>query len=100
MTFSKDYASTISPFVEQFKASKNEKARKAVLKNAAKAVSDSRRSLEDEGVNLPKDLEKVSPFSHSSFLLMFINPRPSNVTSRNALRRNPTTRLKYLNQRK
>jgi hypothetical protein len=62
MTFSEDYGSILLPFVEKYKAAKNEKARKAVLKTAADAVSKSRDLLEDHTTELPKDLPTVRAF--------------------------------------
>lgn len=62
MTFSDDYASILLPFVEEYKAAKNDKGRKAVLKNAADAVSKSRNLREDNVTELPKDLPTVCDF--------------------------------------
>jgi hypothetical protein len=62
MTFSEKYGDIISPFAKKYKISKNEKGRKAIVKNAANAVLKSREQQEDEGVDLPKDLETVCPF--------------------------------------
>jgi hypothetical protein len=59
MTFTEDYAEVLSPFVENYKTAKNEKERKAVLRNAADAVSESRNLREDAAEDLPKDLQTV-----------------------------------------
>jgi hypothetical protein len=62
MAFSEDYGGILLPFVEKYKAAKNEKARKAILKTAADAVSKSRDLLEDDATELPKDLPTVRVF--------------------------------------
>lgn len=62
MTFSEDYGRILLPFVEKYKAAKNEKARKAVLKTAADAVLKSRDLLEDDVTELPKDLPTVRAY--------------------------------------
>lgn len=62
MTFSEDYGGILLPFVEKYKAAKNEKARKAVLKTAADAVLKSRDLLEDDVTELPKDLPTVRAY--------------------------------------
>jgi hypothetical protein len=59
MTFSEDYAEVLSPFVENFKTAKNEKARKEVLLNARVALLESRNLREDATDDLPKDLQTV-----------------------------------------
>jgi len=59
MTFTDDYAEVLSPFVDNYKTAKNEKERKAVLRNAADAVSESRNLREDAAEDLPKDLQTV-----------------------------------------
>jgi hypothetical protein len=61
MTFTKEYGSILLPFVNQYKAAKNENGRKAVVKSAADAVASSRDQLEDKGADLPKDLPTVCP---------------------------------------
>lgn len=66
MSFSKSYGGILSPFLEEYKEAKNEKARKEVLKNAAAAVSTSKAVLENAG-DLPKDLQAVRWF------IFFIN---------------------------
>lgn len=68
MTFSDDYASIILPFVEKYEMAKNEKARKAILKTAADAVSKSKDLREDDATELPKNLEVVCPF----FVVIFV----------------------------
>jgi hypothetical protein len=59
MSFSEVYESALQPFVKEYEEARNQKGRKAVLKNAAKAVLDGKDLLEDQGVDLPKDLETV-----------------------------------------
>lgn len=59
MTFSDNYADVLLPFVEKYKTSENEKARKVVVRNAADAVRESRNLREDDSVDLPKDLQTV-----------------------------------------
>ena len=59
MTFSDNYADVLLPFVEKYKTSENEKARKVVVRNAADAVRESRNLHEDDSVDLPKDLQTV-----------------------------------------
>jgi hypothetical protein len=59
MTFSKCYATILTPFVKDYQQAKNDKGRKVVLKNAADAVTENEGLLEEKGVALPKDLEKV-----------------------------------------
>jgi hypothetical protein len=66
MTFSELYGDIISPFVKKYKMETNEKGRKAVVKNASNAVLKSREEQEQEGVDLPKDLETVCLFIKSS----------------------------------
>jgi len=68
MTFTEDYGDVLLPFVEEYKNSKNEKARKAVVQNAADAVSNSRNLCEEGGDDLPKDLKTVCYFSLIVFL--------------------------------
>jgi hypothetical protein len=65
MSFSEVYGDILLPFVENYKEAKNEKNRAQVVKNAADAVSSSSQLLEDQGVNLPKDLKsvRICPFS-------------------------------------
>jgi hypothetical protein len=59
MAFSEKYGTVLVPFVKEYETAANEKARKAVLKNAAKAVRESRDVLEDRESHLPKDLPAV-----------------------------------------
>jgi hypothetical protein len=59
MPFSKSCGNIISPFVNKYKIAKNEKGRKAVVKNATNAVLKNREEQEDKGAKLPKDLETV-----------------------------------------
>lgn len=68
MSFSEVYGDILSPFVEKFKEAKNEKNRAQVVKNAANAVSSSSQLLEDQGVDLPKDLKSVRIFSFTILL--------------------------------
>lgn len=62
MNFSKAYGSILLPFVNEYKAAKNEKGRNAVVKNAVDAVTEGKNLLEDEGIDLPKDLKTVHFF--------------------------------------
>jgi hypothetical protein len=62
MTFSDDYGHLLSPFLKEYKKANNEKARKAVIKNAADAISSSSALLEDKGTSLPKNLKTVCLF--------------------------------------
>jgi hypothetical protein len=62
MTFSEDYGKLLSPFLKEYKKANNEKARKAVIKNAADAISSSSGLLEDKGASLPKNLKTVCLF--------------------------------------
>ena len=63
MTFTNDYSIVLSPFVVEYKSAKNEKGRKAVVKDAADAVMRSKELQEDGGEDLPKDLQTVCFFS-------------------------------------
>jgi hypothetical protein len=62
MTFSKIYGNIILPFIKQYKDAKNDKSRNVVIANAADAVKKSRETLEDNSVDLPKDLQHVCLF--------------------------------------
>jgi hypothetical protein len=68
MTFSKNYASILMPFVEKYKEAENDKARKEVVGRAADALLESRNLLEDEEDDLPKDLKTVCLYLYSWFL--------------------------------
>ena len=68
MSFTQAYTDILLPFVKSYKAAKNEKNRALVVKNAADAVSKSSHLLEDQGVDLPKDLKTVCHFSFSILL--------------------------------
>jgi transcriptional regulator of acetoin/glycerol metabolism len=68
-TFTDHYGHIVSPFVKKYQMAKNEKARKALIKSAADAVSLSRNLQEDEGVDLPKDLPTVCLFILFVFIL-------------------------------
>lgn len=57
--FSKCYATVLNPFVKDYQLAKNDKGRKAVLKDAVDAVKENEGLLEEKGVSLPQDLEKV-----------------------------------------
>jgi hypothetical protein len=59
MSLSKVYGAVLLPFVQKYKDARNEKERKAVMKNAAEAVVENRNLLENQGGNLPKDLPNV-----------------------------------------
>jgi len=58
MTFSKTYAAVLSQFINKYLDVKNEKARKAVVNQAAEAVRESKALLED-AEDLPKGLQTV-----------------------------------------
>ena len=58
MTFSKTYAAVLSQFINKYLDAKNEKARKAVVNQAAEAVRESKALLED-AEDLPKGLQTV-----------------------------------------
>jgi len=97
MTFAEDYSKVLSPFSKKFKEAENENQRKAVLKDAAKAVTESRDLLEDKGVALPKDLQAVLFFSFFFvFRLLinniFLNFSPSLVISKDPSKRDPPMR--------
>lgn len=70
MTFTDDYGIVLSPFVVEYKSAKNEKGRKAVLKDAADAVMRSKELLEDGGADLPKDLQTVCFSFNSIFFII------------------------------
>lgn len=70
MNFSKAYGSILLPFVDEYKTAKNEKGRNGVVKNAVDAVTEGRNLLEDEGVDLPKDLKTVHFFSILQYPLL------------------------------
>ena len=53
------------PSLKHLNPQKNNKGQKAVLKNAANAVSKSRDLREDNVTELPKDLPNVCPFYSS-----------------------------------
>jgi hypothetical protein len=59
MTFSDEYADVLLPFLEQYKSAKNEKERKAIGRDAADALTESRNLREDEAHDLPKELQTV-----------------------------------------
>jgi hypothetical protein len=63
MAFNKTYGDILFPFVDNYKVATNEKTRALVIKNAVDAVINSRHLLEDTGIDLPKDLKTVCPFS-------------------------------------
>jgi hypothetical protein len=77
MTFTEGYATILLPFVEEFKKAKNENARKAVVRNAADAVSKSGDLSEDGGDDLPKDLKTVCFFHSKCFSTDFYEFRLS-----------------------
>ena len=58
MTFSKTYAAVLSQFINKYLDGKNEKARIAVVNQAAEAVRESKALLED-AEDLPKGLQTV-----------------------------------------
>jgi hypothetical protein len=68
MTFSDEYGDLLTPFVENYKAAKNDKERKVVVRNAADALAESKNLQEDQEVDLPKDLPTVCFVLYSYFL--------------------------------
>ena len=58
MTFSKTYAAVLTQFIDKYLDAKNEKARKAVVNQAAEAIRESKALLEDVE-DLPKGLQTV-----------------------------------------
>jgi hypothetical protein len=62
MSLSKVYCNLLSPFVEKYKEAKNANEKTKIIKNAADAVSNNKDALEDQGVDLPKDLRRVSTY--------------------------------------
>ena len=68
MSFGETYGNILSPFIQDFKAGKNLKERKTVLKNAADALLKSRETLEDAQDDLPNDLQAVSKSFFSPLL--------------------------------
>jgi hypothetical protein len=69
LSFSKIYSSVLTPFVENFKDAKNEKARKTVVDIAVDAVKKSKDLLEDVE-DLPRDLQTVCVSFHSLCFLI------------------------------
>ena len=66
MTFTEDYGKVLSPFLKKYQVEENEKQRRAVLKNAAKAMVKSRDLLKEKTDDLPKDIQTTF-FLFSSF---------------------------------
>jgi hypothetical protein len=62
MTFSEDYGHLLSPFLKEYKAANKGKDKKAVIQNAANAISSSSSLLEDKGLGLTKNLKTVCLF--------------------------------------
>jgi hypothetical protein len=99
MTFTQVYGSILLPFIKNYEGTKNEKGRKAVVSNAAKAIQNSRNLLEEKGDSLPKDLEAVRlyfflffiflPFSNCAYHIF----RPSLAISKGVLGRKQMQRL-------
>jgi hypothetical protein len=102
MSFSKVYSAILLPFVGKYKEAKNEKGRMTVVTNAVNAVTTSRSLLEDQGLELPKNLKSVrdffhilSPFNNVSHLrssvatlkVLLIRKQPTWTTSPKKLRR-------------
>ena len=77
MTFSKIYGALLLPFVENYRIAKNDKGRNEVLKKAEDAVTSGKNLLEDEGLDLPKDLKSVSFSFHSTIFSVAYPVRPS-----------------------
>jgi hypothetical protein len=95
MAFVDEYSKVLSPFLKKYKDAENEKQRKAVLKNAADAVTESKDLFEGKGVALPKDLQAVLSFFLSfffSFLNIFLYFSPSLVISKDPSKRDPPMR--------
>jgi hypothetical protein len=86
MSFTQAYGNILLPFVENYKTSKNEKARKAIVETAVNTILNSRNLLEEQGLDLPQDLRAVRPIlillSLLSLPLMMINPGHPTVYKR------------------
>jgi hypothetical protein len=93
MSFTEVYGDLFLPFVESYKAAKNEKNRALVVKNAADAVLESRHLLEDQDVDLPKDLKTVRLFHYVSFFTVTHQFRPSLGILKAILRRKQLRRV-------
>ena len=72
MAFIEDYAHIISPFLKKYSLAKNEKVRKAVIKNAVSAVTSSSNLLENEGKSIPNDVEMVRFLIIHHFIIISI----------------------------
>jgi hypothetical protein len=59
MSFAEAYGNILLPFIENYKAGKNEKVRKAVVETAANTILNSRNLLEEQGLDLPLDSKAV-----------------------------------------
>jgi hypothetical protein len=82
MAFKDDYGHIIAPFLKKYNLAKNEKSRKAVIKNAANAVTSSSDLLENGGKSIPKDLETVIlfimfPFYNLSLIFLLLRQYPT-----------------------
>lgn len=62
MALKKVYGQLLLPFIESYKAAANTTGRSQIVKNAAEAVLKNKDLLEEEGVDLPKDLKTVNLF--------------------------------------
>jgi hypothetical protein len=65
MSFTQAYGSILLLFIQNYKDAKNEKARKGMVKTATNAILNRRNLLEEQGLDLPQNLEAV----HSTTLL-------------------------------
>lgn len=61
--FTNMHSQILSPFLDAYKVSKNEKHRAKVINDARDAVVESSAVQEDRAIGLPKDLKAVSSFS-------------------------------------
>ena len=66
MSFGKNFGKILFPFIEEYEGAKNQKERKAVLKNAADALLKHKETLEHGAVDLPSDIHAVGAFFVSS----------------------------------
>ena len=62
MPFTDAYANVLHPFIDDYKRGQNIKEKRKAVNDAADAVSKSQNLLEDEGLDLPKDLKTVGFF--------------------------------------
>ena len=98
--FTDVYSQVLFPFVEGYKASKNEKNRAQVVKDARDAVLKNSSLLEDRGVDLPKDLKTVGVFYSILFSTVADSFRPYLSILKLMLRRKEQRMLRILNPSK